>query len=301
MGKVTSNKKITEEHIKKAEFEFMMDLKTLIAKTAIDTELTCVRTSMRREDRETIPHGYRTAFDKLSIRWLLAFGDDQIVIPIDLRRRLLDILCFGQSGTTKMMSEARIFWWPGMTQDIKNKVKMCTACLHQVKTLNINYQLPKKQYGKLENIAEPAQESLNDFNRKLHTKNIHREVQILISVNRFSEWPTVKICKTAETKEVTNFLSSNFNLYGIPEKIKSDKRGAFVSIEYQELCKNRTIQIEFCTPSTYGKRSSSKSDTSIKKSNYIKFGRWYKSNRKRESSTTRNAIHNTYRIKINAI
>ena len=35
VGKLTGNKKITEENIKKAEFEFMMDLKTLIAKTAI--------------------------------------------------------------------------------------------------------------------------------------------------------------------------------------------------------------------------------------------------------------------------
>ena len=67
-------------------------------------------------------------------------------------------------------------------------------------------------------------------------------------MDRFSKWPTVKICKSAETKEVINFLSSNFNLYGIPEKIKSDKGGAFVSKEYQEFCKNRNIEIEYCTP-----------------------------------------------------
>ena len=57
VGKLTANKKATEDHIKKAEFEFMMDLKTLISKTAIeiDPELTRVRNSMLREDRETIP------------------------------------------------------------------------------------------------------------------------------------------------------------------------------------------------------------------------------------------------------
>ena len=68
VGKLTTNKKTKEDYIKKAEFEFMMDLKTLISKSAIDPELTRVRNSMRREDRETIPEGYRTAFDKLSIR-----------------------------------------------------------------------------------------------------------------------------------------------------------------------------------------------------------------------------------------
>ena len=88
VGNLTANKKITEDNIKKAEFEFMLDLKTLISKTAIDRELTRVRTSMRREDRETAPDGYKPVFEMLSIRWGFVFVDDQIVVPIDLRRHL---------------------------------------------------------------------------------------------------------------------------------------------------------------------------------------------------------------------
>ena len=110
VGKLTANNKATEDYIKKAEFEFMLDLKTLISKTGIDPELTRVRTSMRREDSKTIPDGYRTVFDKLSIRWGLIFVDAQIVIPINLRRRLLDILHFGHSSITKMTTEAKIVW-----------------------------------------------------------------------------------------------------------------------------------------------------------------------------------------------
>ena len=68
VGKLSENKKITEETIKKAEFEFKLDLKTLISKTDIDPELTRVRASMRREDRDTTPDGYRSVFDKLFIR-----------------------------------------------------------------------------------------------------------------------------------------------------------------------------------------------------------------------------------------
>ena len=142
VGKLTANKKVTKDHIKKAEFDFMMDFKTMIAKTTIDPELTRVRTSMRREDRETFPDGYRTVFDKLSIRWGLVFVDDQIVIPSDLRRRLLEILHFGHSGITKMTSEAKIFWLPDIKKDIENKVQDCTACLASGR--NLKYQLPKK-------------------------------------------------------------------------------------------------------------------------------------------------------------
>ena len=140
VGKLTSNNKITEEHINKAEFEIMMDLKTLTAKTAIDPELTRVRNSMRREDRETIPDSYRTVFDKLSIRWGLVFVDNQIVVPIDLRRTLLGIINFGHSGITKMISEARIFWWKKWSWTLKTRWKTVQPASHQVKTLNTSYR-----------------------------------------------------------------------------------------------------------------------------------------------------------------
>ena len=145
-----------------------------------------------------------------------------------------------------METEAKIFWWPEKKNDIETKVKDCTACLASGKSLK--YQLPKKHFGKLEKLTEPGQELQIDFTGKLHNKNIHGDVQILIAVDRFSRWPTVKICKTSETKEVIQFLSTNFNLYGIPEKTKSDKGGAFISKEYREFCKSRNIEIEYCTP-----------------------------------------------------
>ena len=134
-----------------------------------------------------------------------------------------------------MTAEAKIFWRPNITRDIENKAKDCTACLASGK--NLKYQLPKSHYGKLKTLTEPGQEIQIDFTGKLHNKKINGDVQILIAIDRFSKWPTVKICKTAETKEVISFLTNNFNFYGLPEKIKSDKGGAFISKEYREFCK----------------------------------------------------------------
>ena len=91
--------------------------------------MTRVRASMRREERDTTPEGFRPVYHNLSIRWGLVFVDDQIAVPIDLRRRLIEILHFGHSGTTKMFSDAKIFWWPELRKDIEQKVKDCTACL----------------------------------------------------------------------------------------------------------------------------------------------------------------------------
>ena len=113
VGKLSGNKKITEDTIKKAKFEIMLDLKSLISRIAIDPE------RIRREDRETTPDGYRPVFDKLSIRWSLVFLDDQIVVPVDLQRRLLDILHFGHAGMKKLTAEAKIFWWSDINRDIE--------------------------------------------------------------------------------------------------------------------------------------------------------------------------------------
>ena len=155
--------------------------------------MTRVRASIRREERDTAPEGYRPLFDKLLIRRGLVFVDDQIAGPIDLRRRLIEILHFGHSGTTKILSDAQIFLWPDMPKDIKQKVMDCTACLATRK--NLKYQIPKNQY-------EPGQELQIDFTGKLHEKSLNGEPQILIAIDRFSKWPTAKNCKTSETKGV---------------------------------------------------------------------------------------------------
>ena len=54
IDKLTGDK-ATEEVIKRAEFNFMLDLKTLIAKSNTDAELNRVRDAMRRTERNTAP------------------------------------------------------------------------------------------------------------------------------------------------------------------------------------------------------------------------------------------------------
>ena len=176
------------------------------------------------------------------------FVDDQIAIPMDLTRQLLDILNFDHFGTTKMETEAKIFWWPEKKNDIETKVKDCTACLASGKSSK--YQLLKKHYGSLEKLTERGQEIQIDFTGKLQNENILGDVQILIAVDRFSKPPTVKICNISETKEVTQIFSSKFILYGILENIRSDEGNAFITNVIREFCKNRIwklkiVQLEY--------------------------------------------------------
>ena len=183
--------------------------------------------------------------ENLSNKWGLTFDDDRKIVPKELRKKLSETLHFGHAGSTKMAAEAKIFWWPNIQKEIED-AKNCVACLASGK--NLKYQIPKREIGKLKTLTEPGQEVQMDFSGKLNNGKRNGEYQILIAVDRFSKWPTAKICKLAETKEVLNFLKQNFSLYGLPEKIKTDKSGAFISKEYKEFCESKNIEIEYSTP-----------------------------------------------------
>ena len=82
-----------------------------------------------------------------------------------------------------------------------------------------------------------------DFSGKLNNKKLNWDHQILIAIDRLSKWPTAKICKLSETKDWNKIL--------ICTKIKMDKWGGFVSKEYKEFSKPKTIEIENSTPSMH--------------------------------------------------
>ena len=170
--KMTGDKKATEDAIKKAEFNFMLDLKTLIAKSNTDAELNRVRDAMRRAEKNTAPESYRTVFEKLSNKWGLTFNEDRIIIPTELRKKLLDTLHFGHAGSTKMLAESKIFWWPNMCKEIEDKTKNCVACMASGK--NLNYQLPKKKLRKTKNLDGTRTRSPKRFYRKTESQKIKR-------------------------------------------------------------------------------------------------------------------------------
>ena len=54
-------------------------------------------------------------------------------------------------------------------------------------------------------------------------KHLNGDSRIPIAIDRLNKWPTAQIFKTAEEKEVINFLTNHFNLHGFPDRVKSDK------------------------------------------------------------------------------
>ena len=62
---------------------------------------------------------------------LLLFGS-RIVVPKSMRPEILERIHDGHQGITKSLEKARLgVWWPGISQDIKRFVSLCSHCAEQ--------------------------------------------------------------------------------------------------------------------------------------------------------------------------
>ena len=126
-----------------AELDFMLDLETLFKETTADPELIELNCCLEDNNTNMIPNEYRTVAKKLTHRWGIIMVDDRIVMPKSLRYAALNALHFGHPGINNVCSDAMIFWWPNMQEDIEKKSKTCSACLNAGK--NLKFQIPQTE------------------------------------------------------------------------------------------------------------------------------------------------------------
>ena len=102
----------------------------------------------------TAPEQCRPIFEKLSIRSGLTFNDEKIIVPTELREKLMETLHFGHAGSTKTLTEGWMFWWPNIHKKIEDQTNNRVACMTSGKT--INSQIPKNETGKIKTLNEPG-------------------------------------------------------------------------------------------------------------------------------------------------
>ena len=147
---MTGDKNVTEETIKGVEFNFMLDLKLLKAKSAVDAGRNRDRDAMRREKKHVT--GTITSPERL-FKWCLTFNDERMVVPIELRNKLIE---------TRHL-------WPNISKGIEILDKNRVACMASIK--NLRYQLPKHESGKRKRLTELGQKFHINFCRNMTVKN----------------------------------------------------------------------------------------------------------------------------------
>ena len=144
---------------------------------------------------------------------VLMYGN-RTVIPPSLRQEICDHLHGAHQGVSKMTYRATdSLFWPGISSDITKARLECRSCNEYAPT---QPHLPAATPV----IAQsPFQSVASDF---CEFGGNH----YLVTVDRFSNWPTVSSAKpgtaASGTKGLLGALRSLFATFGIPEEISSD-------------------------------------------------------------------------------
>ena len=120
------------------------------------------------------------------------------------------LILYQHCGETKTLQLARsLYFWPGMTRAIKNKVSHCSECLE------LRPSRPSEPFIQTLNVSRPFEAISIDLG---YLKGDH----YLVMVDRYSGWPEVQKMTKLDTKAVTEVLKTWFMQHGIPNRIRSD-------------------------------------------------------------------------------
>ncbi|XP_036347641.1 uncharacterized protein K02A2.6-like [Rhagoletis pomonella] len=135
---------------------------------------------------------------------------NRVVIPISLRKRILQLLHDGHWGVVKMKQLARSYcWWPGIDKNIENVAKECESC-------KTNSSSPACEYSNWPVATRPWERVHIDFAGPIFN------YMWLVCVDPYSQYPYVTQMKTTTTADTIMALSAIFAIEGLPETLVSD-------------------------------------------------------------------------------
>ena len=132
---------------------------------------------------------------------------DRIIIPSDMRKDILDKIHVGHLGMDKCKRRAReSVFWPGLTNQIEQKVSKCETCLRYLpskpKEPMLPHEVPTKPWEKV------ATDLFHYANR-----------DYIIIVDYYSLWPEVYLLKKAQSANVIEACKDSFSRHGVPKQL----------------------------------------------------------------------------------
>ena len=209
------------------------------------------RTSIRDMPETHPARQFKSVWDDLSIyeNCLVLYDADRLVVPKLSRKPILKTLHAAHPGINRMRKSAQaIYFWPGMTSDIKNVVDSCEECrTHQPSQAHDTAQPFPKASAPMESV------SLDLF--ELQGRHY------LLMVDRYSFFTWVHPLRTLTTSAVTRQLKAWFQTFGLPAIAVSDNGPQFRS-EFDEFCRRHFIKP--VKSSAYNPESNGLAETAVK-------------------------------------
>ncbi|KAK7105846.1 hypothetical protein V1264_017174 [Littorina saxatilis] len=205
------------------------------------------------ESRQSLPLGLQPYFpfrEEVSTQNGLCFKAERIIVPTEMREKVLHLLHQAHTGIQGCMRRAReLVYWPGMNADIEKLVSKCATCQthqsNQQKEPMISHPIPERPW-------ETLGCDLFDFQEKSY----------LVVVDYYSDFFEVDRLENKTAEEVIYKTKAHLARHGIPDKIISDNGPPYSSDKYRDFAE--AWEFEHITSSPYYPQSNGKAENAVK-------------------------------------
>ena len=162
----------------------------------------------------------------------------RIVLPVSLRRHVVNLAHQGHQGVvkTKALLRAKI-WFPYMDRLVEEIVSSCNSCASIVK----NDTLQPLQMSELP--SAPWQSVSADFSGPYPCGHY-----VLVVIDNYSRFPVAEIVSSTSSRIVIPVLDKIFSTHGNPEILKTDNGPPFQSYEFKLFMEQLGIRHRKITP-----------------------------------------------------
>ena len=103
--------------------------------------------------------------------------------------------------------------------------------------------MSKQNLGKLPTLEEPNEELQMDFAGPIPFRSHVDNYYILVTVDRYSRFPTAQVYKNCDTSTAIEYLEEYCKFHGIHRSLRCDQEQAFKSRDFNVHCKDNNIKL----------------------------------------------------------
>ncbi|KAF0710957.1 Uncharacterized protein FWK35_00037749, partial [Aphis craccivora] len=181
-----------------------------------------------------IKHYFKIKNELTKENGIVYFGN-RIIVPKVLRNYVIKKLHETHLGITKTLKKSKlIFYWPGISSDVKNFIDICEICrkfsISKIKEPLLQHEIPELPFQKIGiDIAEVERSNY------------------LVVMDYYSRWLEVLSIKNKTSETVIQLLKILFSRFGIPEEVVCDNNPCG-SREFKNFAKEWHFNITISSP-----------------------------------------------------
>ncbi|XP_062709152.1 uncharacterized protein K02A2.6-like [Aedes albopictus] len=215
-----------------------MTIEELVGETVRDSELAAVKEALNTGRWTDELKHYLPFREELGVVNDVVMRNDRILVPMNLRKRVLKLAHIGHPGIDKTKQRIRSkVWWPNVDKEAEKVVRSCLDC--QL----VSKSSPPEPMAVRELPQQPWHVLAIDMLGPLPSGD-----SILVVVDLYSRYRITEVLRTTTTEDIIEKLGKAFMTMGLPAVLVSDNARNFSSRKMEEFCTLFGIELRHTTP-----------------------------------------------------